>query len=293
MPACAGRETGPSFPFYFILCIFPPPRRGGNAPRDSLAAFPLDKDLDKWLWDVPAGPALSLALLPTPARGTRLRVPPQSLQPLFPVGRRLRQARPHPGAEVSPFSRSVGCGVPGVMINPEPHGPSAILIRAGMLRPPAPGTHRDPHPGSAPPESPGRALPGWVAPARAWGCVSFPCPRVTDVPRAILGLWPSEGGEGQVSISGFPGDLGSTGVPAVLMGVGSNRAPFLLPLLCSCPSVPGLGLPGSEAGWWLLGSWALSPGPSWGEKLSAPSKPPPKRAGEAELGFFPFPIWVG
>lgn len=102
VPARAARETGPYFPFYFIPCVFPRPRWGRNAPGDSLAALPLEKGLEKRLWDVPAG-------LPR-LRGRGSVCPQQSLQP---VGMGLRRVLPHSRALVPPFTGSVGCGVLG------------------------------------------------------------------------------------------------------------------------------------------------------------------------------------
>lgn len=65
----------------------------------------------------------------------------------------------------------------------------------------------------------------------------FPCPRVTDVPRAILRLCPSEGSEGRVSISGFPGDPGSPGAVSSARGCGVKQGSHSS-LPCAVPAPP-------------------------------------------------------
>lgn len=61
-------------------------------------------EIKTWIWDVlQAHPGCGDEALSATSRSCSL----------FRVGSRVRQAQPHPGAVVSPFSRSVGCGVLG------------------------------------------------------------------------------------------------------------------------------------------------------------------------------------
>lgn len=164
------------------------------------------------------------------------------------------------------------------MINPEPHSPSAILIRAGTLQALAPGTPRDPNPSCCYPKTPRRPWPGFgavcpcfvpMSPVFHFGALSHR--------RQSLHLWISWRSRVHQQCWWCGVKHGSlpwgTPVPPVGFGITWIRSqtgePFPLPLW-------GLGISWIRAGWWLLESWGLCQG---GKAVRSPPNLPPKWAG--------------